>query len=142
MKICPFCLKGVEDDTIVCTCGYDFGLKKPKEPKKTNIVKQAKKTKKLSIIKQNIAKIKGTMPGISLFSFTISAVCIIMGFFKMLVYKKADRIANSINTYVGGDAYNYIINSNYAIAYFVLAGVFVLLGGFFMLGNYIKSLKQ
>lgn len=49
-----------------------------------------------------------------------------LGFYKMFIYENSDY--DCINAYVGGDAYNYIINSNYATAYFVLATLFMILG--------------
>jgi len=35
---------------------------------------------------------------------------------------------NSVNSYVGGDAYNFIINGTYATAFFILGLIFVTLG--------------
>lgn len=57
--------------------------------------------------------------------FLGSAICIFAGFYKIYVYENySDEdylIGQSKNAYVGGDAYNYIINGTYATAYFVLA---------------------
>lgn len=55
--------------------------------------------------------------------FTVAAVVFVsLGFYKMFVYENPDRLfADTKNAYVGGDAYNYIINANYATGYFVLA---------------------
>lgn len=47
-----------------------------------------------------------------------------LGFNKLLVYNNSTY--RSVNAYVGGDAYNYIINGNYATAYFVLTGILVM----------------
>ena len=50
-----------------------------------------------------------------------------LGFHKLFVYKNSEYYPSlNVNTYVGGDAYNYIINANYATAYFVLAGILIL----------------
>lgn len=60
--------------------------------------------------------------------FCLAAVFIIL--FGIMTYKGYDKITNYYNSdysmlnknaYVGGDAYNYIINGTYAAAYFVLA---------------------
>lgn len=48
-----------------------------------------------------------------------------IGFNKFYVYENGTY--TSTNVYVGGDAYNYIINANRAIAYFVLALIFIVL---------------
>lgn len=45
----------------------------------------------------------------------------------MFVYT-GTSISHPINAYVGGDAYNYIINANYATAFFVLGIFFVIVG--------------
>ena len=45
----------------------------------------------------------------------------------MLNYDSGDYYPYKyVNAYVGGDAYNYIINGTYATAYFVLTAMFVL----------------
>ncbi|AOM84461.1 hypothetical protein [Salisediminibacterium beveridgei] len=50
------------------------------------------------------------------------------GFYKYWYYDNSEGFgATPVNAYVGGDAYNYIINANYMIAFFVLALVFVVL---------------
>lgn len=62
-------------------------------------------------------------------SFIGAAISIGMGFYKLFAYSNPESsYLDVINAYVGGDAYNYIINANYATAYFVLAGVLVLIG--------------
>ena len=43
------------------------------------------------------------------------------------------------NAYVGGDAYNYIINGNYVTAFFVLATLFVILGIGTIIIHYISE---
>lgn len=49
------------------------------------------------------------------------------GFDKSTNYQNdPEKSWNNINAYVGGDAYNYIINSNMATGYFVLGGAFCL----------------
>lgn len=60
-------------------------------------------------------------------SYLMSFIFIFIGFNKMLKYEN-DEFGDSVNAYVAGDAYNYIINAGYATAYFVLALLFVVLG--------------
>lgn len=55
----------------------------------------------------------------------IASMC--MGFYKMYWYNNGEYSWDEpINVYVGGDAYNFIINGTYATAFFVLAAMFVL----------------
>ncbi len=52
----------------------------------------------------------------------LALVCVCLGFYKMKVYESGDYSwSDPKNAYVGGDAYNYIINGNYATGYFVLS---------------------
>lgn len=59
----------------------------------------------------------------------------------MTVYSNPENflLEEPINAYVGGDAYNYIINANYATGFFVLAMICVILGCFFFLMSYLKK---
>ena len=49
-----------------------------------------------------------------------------IGFYKYLIYENSGY-SNRVNAYVGGDAYNYIVNGTYFIAYSVLGvGSFII----------------
>lgn len=64
-------------------------------------------------------------------SYLLSSWFIGSGFYKLFVYEVHTSSALqdlNKNAYVGGDAYNYIINSERATAYFVLATLFFLIG--------------
>lgn len=50
------------------------------------------------------------------------------GYDKITNYYNSDYSMLNKNAYVGGDAYNYIINGTYAAAYFVLAAGFLISG--------------
>lgn len=68
-----------------------------------------------------------------------------VGFYKMFVYKSYDNALlaeSNINSYVGGDAYNYIINSNYAAGYFTLALIFTILGSVVLVLDKLDNLKN
>lgn len=78
--------------------------------------------------------------GLSVVSFVISAILIFVGFEKMFVYENGESYPYDLhNAYVGGDAYNYIINGNYATAFFVLATLFALLGVGFIIVHYLHK---
>ncbi len=71
-------------------------------------------------------------------SFGISLIFIGLGFYKMFVYEMSDSsYVTDKNVYVGGDAYNYIINANFSTAYFVLALIFVIIACSFLIYNAI-----
>ncbi len=75
-------------------------------------------------------------------SYLMAAIFLGLGFHKMFVYKPPDSGYDTItNVYVGGDAYNYIINANYATAYFSLAVFCVIVGLTFILTNYIIGIQ-
>lgn len=75
--------------------------------------------------------------------FYFSAVIfVIVGFYKMHRYDNSEYSIEKINVYVGGDAYNYIINANYATAYFVLALIFVILGSVMLIIEYVHQTKS
>lgn len=71
-------------------------------------------------------------------SFGISLIFMSLGFYKMFVYEMSDlSYVPDKNVYVGGDAYNYIINANFSTAYFVLALIFVIIACSFLIHNAI-----
>lgn len=84
--------------------------------------------------KNNIWKI---LSGISFF---VSLIFLYMGFDKIYSYDNGELYPYTYhNAYVGGDAYNYIINGNYATAFFVLTLTFAMLGiGFCVLAYMTK----
>lgn len=79
----------------------------------------------------------------ALFSYLLSVIFIGLGFHKMFAYENPDSyLLDKVNAYVGGDAYNYIINGNYATAYFTLATLFVILGSFLVLMGYLTQKEK
>lgn len=75
--------------------------------------------------------------------YLVSAVFLGIGFHKILAYENSEYSVSKVNAYVGGDAYNYIINANYATAYFVLALLFVVLASSILLveRSYLNNLE-
>ena len=63
-----------------------------------------------------------------------------IGFYKKDVYDGDGYF--SPNAYVGGDAYNYIINGNYATAFFVLTLTFAMLGIGFCVLAYMRKMPM
>ncbi len=77
------------------------------------------------------------------FFYLISMICMGLGFYKMWVYDNGDHYPyETHNAYVGGDAYNLIINANYATAFFVLALIFAVAGSTCFIINAIQLKQQ
>ena len=74
----------------------------------------------------------GVVKGLYIFAvifYIISAVMLYKGYDKMTNYYSSETYYSlNKNAYVGGDAYNYIINGNYATGFFVLSVGFLLTG--------------
>lgn len=73
----------------------------------------------------------------AIFGFTGSIISIGFGFYKMLVYDEYER-----NSYVGGDAYNLIINANYSTAFFVLGLILMIFACSMLIMNEIQKLNR
>lgn len=89
------------------------------------------------------AKGKGLWKGLSCISFLVSAAALSLGLDKMLYYDNGEYYPYEYhNVYVGGDAYNYIINGNYATGFFVLAAMFALMGIGFIALYYLSKMAD
>jgi hypothetical protein len=85
------------------------------------------------------------MKTLSSIFYLISAIFMGLGFHKLYKYENYDsEILDSVNAYVGGDAYNYIINTGYATSFFIIATLFTILASFILLMDKLsqKELKQ
>lgn len=68
----------------------------------------------------------------SIILVVLAMICIGMGFNKMLNYKNSDTYQyKSVNAYVGGDAYNYMINASYFTGYVSLGGCLLIASSIF-----------
>lgn len=73
---------------------------------------------------------------IATISFIIAIIFVSIGFYKMYAYENPstdDELSylyedDAVNAYVGGDAYNYIINAGKATANFTVAILFIIIG--------------
>lgn len=76
-------------------------------------------------------------------SFVVSMVMLGCGLDKMFLYSDGEGYGVELhNAYVGGDAYNYIINGNYATGFFVLAMMFALMGVGFIAIYYLSKVDS
>lgn len=86
---------------------------------------------------------KGMWKGLSSIAFIISAIILSLGLDKMFNYDSGEYYPYEYhNAYVGGDAYNYIINGNYATGFFVLATMFALMGIGFIVLYYLSKMAD
>ena len=86
---------------------------------------------------------KGLWKGLSSIAFIISAIVLGLGLDKMFNYDSGEYYPYEYhNAYVGGDAYNYIINGNYATGFFVLATMFALMGIGFIVLYYLSKMAD
>lgn len=125
--ICPECGERVENTLMACTrCGYPF----PQQIKlEENVMMSKVENQESNIVKQKTKDYiwADTMSVVFCIICIISLVCGIVfmrqGFDKKNNYYNSENytILNE-NAYVGGDAYNYIINGTYFTGYVVLAG--------------------
>lgn len=60
------------------------------------------------------------MKKLAILFYVLMTASVLKGFHKLFVYESPDGFGDAVNAYVGGDAYNYIINAGQAAAYFVL----------------------
>lgn len=71
----------------------------------------------------------GGLSVMAILSFLASIYFLYLGYDKITNYYNSENFSRlNKNAYVGGDAYNYIINGNYATGFFVLALLCVVVG--------------
>lgn len=86
---------------------------------------------------------KSVWKALSWLSFIASSVMLYLGFDKMFVYNNGEYYPHEYhNVYVGGDAYNYIINGNYSTGFFVLATMFAVVGIGFAVLYYLSKVND
>ena len=86
---------------------------------------------------------KSIYKGFSAACFTAAAGSLTAGIYKMFVYNNGDSYPyKPHNAYVGGDAYNYMSNGNYATAFFVLMAAFALMGIGFLVLFYLSKMSE
>lgn len=145
---CKKCGNEIVEGTICRNCGYDMNGTVVKEssnmyyeqPKNLSFIvePEVKNTNSVVTTSTNDKKLSGWLwPAIV--SALCSLVTLFKGINKMVSYSSGDHYPyKSVNAYVGGDAYNYIINGTYATAFFVLTTMFVLAAIGFVIIHYVS----
>lgn len=130
---CEFCGADMEELAKFCPhCGYKNESIAQKSAGIMDKIKGAlgsKKNKKLSI-----------WSILSIISVICSIIMLSLGIDKMTNYYNGDYY--SVNAYVGGDAYNYIINGTYSTSYFVLTAMFALGAIGLLIVHYLSAISK
>lgn len=123
---CPECGKEIENTAGICPgCGCPI------------TVKPAVRTDRGTSLKA-LRPVRNVLILAALIFFIVSGVFFGKGFnVKNEYYNSEDFSSLNKNAYVGGDAYNYIINGTYFTGYSVIASA-SLLSGIILLSNSIK----
>lgn len=80
---------------------------------------------------------------LAIIAFLCSVVMIGLGVDKVVNYYNSENFSSLIkNAYVGGDAYNYIINASYATGYYVLALLSAVCGFGFLVMGFLNQLVE
>lgn len=101
----------------------------------------------LTVPEQNAQKAKKTKLSVWCYLSIVSLCCGAFTFYegldKMFRYDSGDSYPHKyVNAYVGGDAYNYIINGTYATAFFVLTAMFVLAAIGLVVVHYVSQKEE
>ena len=146
-KVCSKCGTALDLGQKFCaTCGN----KNDESFSSTTTVVDTTTTTQQTLIKTGNVKTKSSKIRPSKILNIIMIICFIVSV--SMFSKGQDKINNYYNSekypslnenaYVGGDAYNYIINANYATGYYVLSAGFMLTGAMCGCTGLILNNKQ
>lgn len=130
-KICSECGTELNEDEKVChNCGYPVESKNDIPTTNSYSINTSLSISKLPMSRKMASKITKR---ICIICVCIGLVFLCMGFYKKNSYSNPDSDSSYsyntqyTNSYVGGDAYNYIINGTYFTGYAVLGiGTFII----------------
>ena len=130
--ICPECGHEINEKMDFCEyCGYPIEKHKRSGNDEKNRVKKIKSS-------NNSIRIFITI--IMLVSFALGTLFLMEGFnVKNNYYSSSDYPNLNVNAYVGGDAYNYIINGTYFSGYMSISGAFYVVAAILFLSIIILS---
>ncbi len=125
---CPECGNNIENTSRHCSkCGYPIEMHNEITEKVT-----------MKSTKDRLKTIRVGLIIMAITCFFISGVFYSRGYnVKNEYYNSESYSTLNKNAYVGGDAYNYIINGTYFTGYSVIASSF-LLSGVMLIGSYVN----
>lgn len=139
LRECPVCGKEVSTNAFKCMyCNAEF---EPIQSEKTKVenLESENHNSEVAIVKES----KGDQTDYHLISLiTIILGCISwgIGIYKILVYKSGELYPyDPINCYVGGDAYNLLINGVYFAGLAVIGGTLIISGILIMIYGKIQQ---
>ncbi len=142
---CKKCGAEIGSDFLCPSCGFQNVLSQEAEIElPTEDVNNLVNRSTLSTVKRSTVIIRNKLWAIfSAAMFVLAFIPLYKGYDKMTNYYSSDTYYSlNRNAYVGGDAYNYIINAGYATAFFVLAVGLALLGVGFLIVYYISGREE
>lgn len=122
---CPNCRKVVNKGVTACpNCGYSLLDQNTPEPQKYNVKSEVSDSHQGN---KDSSRHFSVWCFLSIASLMSGIISFIKGINRLTQYENSEYSwGEHINAYVGGDAYNYIINGTHATAFFVLTAMFVL----------------
>lgn len=78
----------------------------------------------------------------AIISFICAFIPLYFGFDKMFNYNSGEYFGDPVNAYVGGDAYNYIINGTHSTSFFVLSAILVIMSIGFAILYYMSRNEE
>ena len=128
---CEKCGAELQEEMKTCPrCGAEEAIAKDVRQNEPNTYKR-KRTTNASV-----------WSVLSVFSLLSSFFTLYKGIDRLVNYVNSDYSWRTVNAYVGGDAYNYIINGTHATAFFVLTAMFVLAAIGLMALHYLSKLEK
>lgn len=139
---CPECGKEIKDTESKCSgCGYSLVKLEKKEDAdnepRTESFRPAKKSHT-----ESFRSIRTMVITFAVICFVVSGAFFAKGYNVKNEYYNSDYSSLNKNAYVGGDAYNYIINGTYFTGYSVIASAMLVCGMILISNSIMITLKM
>ena len=157
---CPECGKEIDELIEICPeCGYPVKKERLKEERKQQHIEKVNayrnkqerersereraKEEERKTIEYRLGKIQTGLVLCSIICGIIAGIFFYKGYNVKNVYHNSDTYYSSNqNAYVGGDAYNYIINGTYFAGYMAVGGAFTVSSIILLTGSAYISIKE
>ncbi len=126
---CPECGREIENANESCPeCGCPITVQRSVQNKKSSFI-------------AGLRQIKSILVGLAVVCFIVSGVFFFKGYNVKNEYYNSEYMSLNENAYVGGDAYNYIINGTYFTGYSVIASAALISGVILVSNSVIITMK-